>query len=191
MTDGSFRYARGPLTADYIRAGGGIVLTAGPVLALDLATWVAAALGGAAFLFLLFALRTAQRNATRVEVDDDGIRTVVGPREGPPGEGSLGGLLGSRVEWAALRRVRLDYYSTRRDRKGGWMQMTLRGPGTIRLESTLDGFDLIAERVAEAARMRGLPLGDATVQNFSFLGIDADGGDGVRDQAKNQAKDQG
>lgn len=171
MTDGSFHYAKGPLMADYARAGGGFVLTAGPILALELATWVAAAFGGAALLFLLFALRTAQRNATRVEVDGDGIRTVVGPLEN---------LFGGRVEWTALRRVRLDYYSTRRDRKGGWMQMTLHGPGTVRLESSLDGFDLIAERVAEAARMRGLPLSDATVQNFAFLGIDAEDGEGPR-----------
>ncbi|HEV7371864.1 hypothetical protein [Arenibaculum sp.] len=160
MTGETFRYPKGPLLADYARSGGGLVLTAGPLLAVDVAVWAGVALGTAALLFALFGLRTAQRHATVVELDEDGVRA-----RGP---------LGGRVSWSELRSVRLTYYSTRRDRREGWMHMTLRGGGTVKLESSLDGFDLIAERAAAAARARRLPLGEATVQNFAALGIDAD-----------------
>src|SRR3546814_13308044 len=42
---------------------------------------------------------------------------------------------------------------TRRDRTQGWMHMTLKGGGrTLTLESTISGFDDIAEQASEAAR---------------------------------------
>lgn len=160
MVGGDFRYARGPILADYARAAAGLALTAGPLLALDTAPWAAAGLGAGALVFALFALRTAQRHAARVSVDEEGVR-VQGP-------------FGGALRWADLRSVRLSYYSTRRDRRDGWMHMTLKGRGTVRLESSLDGFDLIAGRAAEVAREKRLPLTDATVRNFAALGIDAD-----------------
>lgn len=160
VSGNTFRYPPGPLIADYARAGAGLALTAGPLLAFDVAVWAGVALGGAALLFGLFGLRTAQRHATVVELDDDGVRA-----RGP---------LGGRVSWSELRSVRLAYYSTRRDRKDGWMTMTLRGRGAVKLESSLDGFDRVAERAAAAARARRLRLSEATLQNFAALGIDAD-----------------
>ena len=57
------------------------------------------------------------------------------------------------------------------------MQLRLKGTGageTVRLESTLDGFDEIAERVAGVARRRGIGMTDTTVSNFLALGIDAE-----------------
>ena len=57
------------------------------------------------------------------------------------------------------------------------MQLRLKGTGageTVRLESTLDGFDEIAERVAGVARKRGIGMTDTTVSNFLALGIDAE-----------------
>ena len=58
------------------------------------------------------------------------------------------------------------------------MQLRLKGTGageTVRIESTLDGFDEIAERVANVARKRGIGMTDTTVSNFLALGIDAEG----------------
>lgn len=160
MMRGNFRYDGKPILADYARAAVGLALTAGPLLAVDTAPWAAAALGAAALVFVLFALRTAQRHLSSVSVDGEGIR-VRGP-------------LGGRVAWAELRAVKLSYYSTRRDRRDGWMHLTLRGGGTVRLESSLDGFDLIAGQVAEIVRAKRLPLGETTLRNFAALGIDAD-----------------
>src|SRR3546814_3256632 len=61
---------------------------------------------------------------------------------------------------------------TRRDRTQGWMHMTLKGGGrTLTLESTISGFDDIAEQASEAARGNGLKLRDATQENLVALGI--------------------
>ena len=57
------------------------------------------------------------------------------------------------------------------------MQLRLKGTGageTVRIKSTLDGFDEIAERVARVARKRGIGMTDTTVSNFLALGIDAE-----------------
>ena len=158
-----YRYPPGPLLGDYARATAGLVLTGLPPLLLPLSPWVALPLVVAAGLFVLFAARTAQRHVTVIEMDDNGIHA-----RGP---------LGGSIPWEHLAQVRLNYYSTRRDRGLGWMQLRLKGTGageTVRLESTLDGFDEIAERVAGVARKRGIGMTDTTVSNFLALGIDAE-----------------
>lgn len=150
------------LMGDYARAAAGLAMTGVPLLLLDLAAWVAVPLGLAAMLFAAFAARTAQRHMTRIVVDDDGVRA-----EGP---------LGGAVRWDALSGLRLRYYATRRDRTDGWLVLTLtgggRGGGRVRVESTLDGFDALAERAAEAARHNAVPLDRATQDNLLALGID-------------------
>jgi hypothetical protein len=158
-----YRYHPGPLLGDYARATAGLVLTALPPLVLPLSPWVALPLAVAAGLFVLFAARTAQRHMTIIEMDNTGIYA-----RGP---------LGGSIPWEHLAQVRLNYYSTRRDRGLGWMQLRLKGTGageTVRIESTLDGFDEIAERVAAVARKRGIGMTDTTVSNFLALGIDAE-----------------
>ncbi len=51
--------------------------------------------------------------------------------------------------------MKLAYYSTRRDRRDGWMQLELRaGASTIRLDSRIDGFAELVERAALAAAAR-------------------------------------
>ena len=139
-----YRYPPGPLLGDYARATAGLVLTGLPPLLLPLSPWVGLPLAVAAGLFVLFAARTAQRHVTIIEMDDNGIHA-----RGP---------LGGSIPWDHLSQVRLNYYSTRRDRGLGWMQLRLKGTGageTVRIESTLDGFDEIAERVAGVARQKG------------------------------------
>lgn len=151
------RYPADTIWADYARGGAGLALTLGPLLVLTPHWLVSAGLAAAALLFAVFLSRTALRQLTVVELDERGVAAR-----------------GSGVEWAALQGLRLTYYSTRRDRRNGWMQMTLKGPGrALRLESTLTGFDEIAEHAAAAAAAKGLRLDDATVDNLLALGIDA------------------
>jgi hypothetical protein len=158
-----YRYPPGPLLGDYARATAGLILTGLPPLLLPLSPWVALPLAVAAGLFVLFAARTAQRHMTVIEMDGTGIYA-----RGP---------LGGSIPWEHLAQVRLNYYSTRRDRGLGWMQLRLTGTGageTVRIESTLDGFDEIAERVAGVARGKGIGMTDTTVSNFLALGIDVE-----------------
>ena len=53
------------------------------------------------------------------------------------------------------------------------MQLSLTGSGTrISAESTLEGFDRLAERAAAAARRNGAPLEARTRTNLEALGIE-------------------
>ena len=151
------RYTAAALTPDYIRAGAGFVLTAGPLALVDPTPTLAYVLGALAALFVLFAARTAIRHTTTIQLTDTAIRAL----------GPFGGV----IEWAELSRVELRYYSTRRDRAKGWMQLRLRGGRRgLRLDSSVDGFASVAGRVAEEARARGLGLDHSTLENLAALG---------------------
>ncbi|HJQ55313.1 MAG TPA: hypothetical protein VJ890_00315 [Vineibacter sp.] len=153
----TLRYGRPALYADYGRAAVGVAVCVMPMLlvAANNFTYALAALG---VLFLLFGIRTAMRHATQVVVDEEGI-TAQGP-------------MGGHIAWSELRRLKLAYYATRRDRKGGWMQLTLAGAGrTLRLDSSLDGFDDIARQAARAGVRNQLEVSDATRANFAALDI--------------------
>lgn len=153
----AYRYPARAVAAEYARASIGLALTLGPLALLRPAAAVAWALAAAAALFLVYFARTACRQLTHIELDEAGIRT-----RGP---------LGAAIRWAELRSLRLAYYSTRRDREEGWMQLKLRdGRRTIRIDSDLDGFAQLARAAAGRARQCGLEIDAATRGNLSALG---------------------
>lgn len=152
------RYAPGSIYGDYARAGFGLAVTLPPVLFLQPAPFFVILLSGLAGLFGLFALRTGLRHVREVEITDDAI-TLIGP-------------FGRRMDWAALERVKLAYYAPRRNREGGWLQLTLRGPGgPIRIDSTLEGFDIVAHKAANVATAKGIEVDPVTATNFDAIGI--------------------
>jgi hypothetical protein len=152
------RYGGNALVGDFGRSGAGLALTAPPLLFIDVHPVVGAVLGAMALLFAVFLVRTIERRATAVRVDDDGV--------------SVTGFRTRRIRWADVTGLDLAYYSTRRDRTNGWMQLTLRGPGgRLKVESTLDGFDGLVERAAAAAQARGLVLSETAMENLGALGV--------------------
>ncbi|WP_448205174.1 hypothetical protein [Azospirillum sp. sgz302134] len=153
------RYPSAVLLGDYARAAAGLALTALPLALIPVTPWVGGPLAACALLFAAFAVRTVQRQITRVTMDEDALRA-----DGP---------LGAMVRWDELSDLRLRYYTTRRGRDDGWMQATLRGRGgRIRIDSTLDGFDAVIERAVEAVKRRGLRLSPVTIDNLLALGIE-------------------
>ncbi|MCP4326824.1 MAG: hypothetical protein GY791_00075 [Alphaproteobacteria bacterium] len=115
--------------------------------------------GGLFVFFAIFGFRVLQRVKTTIAVDEEGISTS--------------GARGANLRWKDVEEVRLSYFSTRRDQAGGWMQLVLKGgAGQVCVESTLEGFDEIAQQAARAARQNGIVLTPATISNFSELGID-------------------
>ncbi len=73
--------------------------------------------------------------------------------------------------------MKLAYYSTRRDRRGGWMQLELgarrrQGAGST---AGLPGSIGWCRRAAEVAAMRGIELNEATLANLEALGDQAAG----------------
>ena len=155
------RYPAEALWADYARAAAGLAATAGPLLLVPVADWIAVLLGALAILFAVFAWRTFERQRTRITIDDEGV--------------TLGGPHGRRLAWDSIAEVRLRYYSTKRDRSGGWMHLRLEAPaGRVRIDSTIEDFGRIAERVSALVRARSLPVDPVTRANFRALGAPVD-----------------
>jgi hypothetical protein len=153
------RYPRQTLWADYIRAGAGVVLCGAPLLLLEVNRWLALILCAGFALFALFFVRTALRHRTRYVLGPDTFCA-----DGPAG---------TLVEWNRIDRLKLSYFSTKRDRSDGWMQLTVGSAGgrSVKVDSSLDGFHDIVERAARAAEASGLVLSEATRANLRAMGI--------------------
>ncbi len=152
------RYPARAMMQDYFYTVLGLAFTLAPLALVTPLPAVTGVLAGFAILFFIFGLRTAIRHNTFVEISNSGV--------------TLRSLLSSNVTWSELRELKLSYFSTRRDRHRGWMQLRLRGQKrTIRMDSTLDGFKKLVARAAREARARELELGLETVQNLMALGV--------------------
>lgn len=163
MSTADLRYPRQTLWADYIRGAAGAVLCGAPLLALDVNRWLALVLGAGFVLFGAFVLRTAMRQRTRYILAPDTLCA-----DGPAG---------TLVEWNRLDRFKLSYFSTKRDRSAGWMQLSVGSTGgrTVKVDSALDGFYSVVERAAQAAEAGGLELSAATRANLHAMGISVAG----------------
>lgn len=156
-----YRHSFRTLAPDYFRSVAGLALTVGPLAFLPVLTFVGWSLALAAIVFGVYALNTLVRHLSIIVLDEDGL--------------SVRGPLGHRLAWADLSGMQLRYFSTRRDREKGWMQLNLKGTGRkLRIESTLAGFEDIVRRAAVAAAVAGLDLEAATLGNLEALGIEID-----------------
>jgi hypothetical protein len=159
-------YPAKAMVGDYLRAAAGLVPCVILLLSVSPFSIGGIVLSGLAAIFGAFTVRTVLRHGTRIEVDGDGVRSV--------------GAWPRAIPWSELDRVKLGYYSTRRDRRDGWMQLAL-GAGTtrIKMDSRIDGFDDLVRRAAMVAAERNVELSSATVSNLQALGIRLPGyGDG-------------
>lgn len=153
----TYRYPWRAMAPDYARAAIGFVCTAAPVLFMDLASLVAGVLAFLAAIFLLFGAQAALRHGTRILVSERDIRARP---------------MGIRLEWDRLTRLTLAYFSTRRDGRGGWMELKLRsGRRTLRIDSRLEGFGEVARQAAAAASDACLHLDTSTLTNLATLGV--------------------
>jgi hypothetical protein len=155
------RYPTSALTGDYARAALGLALTLGPAAMVapgSGALWILLPL---ALLFGVFALRTLARQVAVVELAEDSVAMKTWRRVALP--------------WREMRQLKVDYYSTRGDRAGGWMQLTAKGAGVaIRVDSAIEEFVAIARAAADAARANGVEVSEATRVNLAHLGIAID-----------------
>ncbi len=156
-----YRYSTAALNGDLVRSGIGFVLCFTPIALASLEVWAMLLLAAPAALFAIFGARTWLRRGIRVAVDETGI--------------SASGLTAAGIPWRDLRRFKLSYFSTRRDRSNGWMQLNLRGPsGRLSIDSNLDGFDDVCRRAFRAAADNDVELSSATLRNLAELGLVSD-----------------
>jgi hypothetical protein len=153
-----YAYPASAMYGDYVRAAAGFVPTAAILAAMPVGTVAATALMGFVALFSVFGLRTIIRHGTRFEVTESALRAS--------------GLRRTSIAWGELDRMTLAYYSTRRDRREGWMQLELRSGWTkVRLDSRIEGFAELVDKSARAATSRGLTFNAATLANLAALGV--------------------
>jgi hypothetical protein len=151
-------YPASAMIGDYARAAAGLVPAAALFATTPVGSVPAVLLGGFAAIFAVFGLRTALRHGTSLEMTETELR-IRGPWSGT-------------IAWDQLDRLKLAYYSTRRDRTSGWMQLELGASGRrVRLDSRIGGFDRVVKRAAVAATARGIALNEATFANLESLGI--------------------
>ena len=148
------QYPRRVVMPDLIRSVLGIVLCTGIAFTpdvIELLRWIAGAL---ILLFLVYLLRTLFRLGARIHVSDYGVR-------------QSGVMSGSAFGWPELTGFRLRYFSTRRDGKKGWFEMTLDAAGTkLVAESTLNGFGRLLELARDAANENEIMIDDVTRTNL-------------------------
>ncbi len=161
-----YRYPVKSLKGDYFRAGAGLAVCALPLFFAPPFGAVFVVFGSLAAMFAIYGLRAWARQMTVVDVAETVVSTA-GPR-------IISGRLASRVTlaWDEVSAVKLSYYSTKRDRTDGWMNLKLKGAGeSLSVESDIDGFSAIAAKAAAVAKANSVPLSETTVSNFAVLGI--------------------
>jgi hypothetical protein len=154
----TYRYPAGALLVEGAQGAAGFLASAGVLAFFEPALPVACLAAAAAVLFLVYFARAIVRRLTRIELDEREIRAL--------------GPLGVAVPWREMRSVRLNHYTTKSDRSGGWMQLVVRGMrGSIRIDSSLTDFPALVARAGAEAERHGAALDARTRGNFRILGI--------------------
>ncbi len=167
------RYPLQTLLKDDLKAALGLAVSATPLFFVsNISVTIFFIFLALTILFLVFGLRTALRHMTVIEISDVGVGN-----SGP---------LGAIIAWEDLRDVRLRYYSTRRDRERGWMDLRLKGRRhTLRIESVIEGFEHIVRRTTEFAPQHGIELSAPTRINLKAMGLGEQQADPPDDSAAN------
>lgn len=155
------RYPPRTLIGDYVRSVVGLTLTLPPLIIFNPTALITVGLLLTGGLCGFFLLRTIDRHRTIVSVDEDII--------------AVSGLMPATMRWEEVEKLELHYYSVKRDRSGGWMQLTLKKPGvTVKIDSRLEGFLDIVRRAARVGRERDLRVNPVTRANLAALRITGD-----------------
>ena len=152
-----YDYPFGELIGDYSRAALGFVLTLAPMTQLPVGSISFNVLLVLTLLFAWLGWHTWRRHRSRIVMDEQQIRLHPS---------------GPRIVWKELTRVDLSYFSTRADRRHGWMQLTLwSNDQKLRVDSRLNGFNEIVRFSGGYASRLQLHLDSVTVSNFEALGV--------------------
>jgi hypothetical protein len=153
-------YPLAVLWRDHLRAGLGLAFCLALMLFNSPVSVIFFLLAGVSLLLAWLSAHTLWRQQIEFKLDIHGVERF----------SRWGWTSPRRVAWEEMQSVRLRYYSTRRDRSDGWMTVTITGHGgTLRADSDLQGFELLATKaVAEALRLN-LSLDPATLSNARLL----------------------
>ena len=149
------KYSRKSISGDYIRAIIGLVITGGLLLAATKVTIFQYIFAAGALLFFGFLIRTFLRQFSSFVVTEQGLKRV--------------GLFKRSLSWDQLNNVTLKYFSTRRDRKAGWYQLTLSDDIVkITIDSELMGFDTVMKICSDVVMQKQLTVSETTSETVSY-----------------------
>jgi hypothetical protein len=157
------RYPLSALIWDYVRSLSGLVLFFVILVTIDWQNQLVWLFAGLTILFVVYTMQTVAKNMARFRVSEEGIE--------------CGAFRRQRIRWADLSALSLRFYPVSRNRKKGWMSLSLRGKGKpatkIEIESTLPGFAEIVARAAHAARENKVQVDRVTADNLTAIGVAA------------------
>ena len=152
------RYSTKSLNADILRAIIGFVLCICPVILIVAEPLINLILLSSSLLFLIFGIRAWLRRRVRIYCKETEI-IIKGP-------------ISRSLKWDELSSLKLSYFSTRRNKKDGWMQLKLEGKSKkITIESNLEKFVEICSRAYQAANNNKIAITKTSERNFAELGI--------------------
>jgi len=153
-----YRYPVSALRGNYLRAGAGMVFS-GLFLYGAISIPVAFAIVGSIFLlFAGFGFKTWSQHMTMIQLDENGLQIF--------------GLRRRQISWEELIGTKLRFFTVKRDRDAGWMELTLMTASSkFKIESDLVGFNDIAVAVVKAIEAKGIVIDENSVENFNSLGI--------------------
>jgi len=153
-------YPLASLWPDYLRASLGLSISAGLLLFASPQSVIFGLLAGSSLLFAWLGASTVWRQQIEIELGPSGIVQASRWRSG-----------WCRVlPWSGITAVSLRYFSTRRDRSQGWLQLTIRGHGgSVRVDSGLTGFPYLVREAIAAADREAIAVTEATRANAARL----------------------
>ncbi len=159
MTDDIWRWPRAALAGDYLRSGIGFGISLLFLLLVPLGSIASFSFLILTVIFSLYLAQTVLRAKTTLALLPEGL--------------AVAGFFGNRViRWDALDQFSLRYYTLRRDKAAGWMDLKLgSGRNIVTLDDRLDGFRPILARAWEAARERDIGISSSTYANLTAAGL--------------------
>jgi hypothetical protein len=154
VSESLHRWPARAMVGDYLRAGAGFAVTFPPLLFVEPTLSVVLILGGLSALFAWLGLRTFNRQRAIIRVSDAVIARN-----------------GRVLTWPAMTQLRLRRFGGRR-KGGGYMELEVSGPGArIKVDSELSDFLVLARRIHDEARRKGMEMDPRTMANFEALDI--------------------
>jgi hypothetical protein len=159
MSGDAYRWPRTAMIADYWRSGVGFSVSFLIALFVPVVSLAFLFFAVLAVIFGLYLAQTVLRANTTLRLDPDGL--------------SVSGVFGTTmIRWDALDHFALRYYTLRRDKEAGWLDLKLRSPAaSISLDDRVGGFRAILDRAWEAARARDIGISSSTYANLTAAGL--------------------
>ena len=162
-----FKYNKKGLVFDMMRATLGLIIVL-PALFLNQGNiYINIVLGSLSLLFFSFAIYICIRAQIRFILHSDHLQVRNGLLQ-----------IEKAVFFRDINKVALHYYSTRKDKKNGWLQLNIRYKNKkLRIDSQINDFSDLVETIIEKMpddQKAQLELDDTTIDNLQSMGIYVD-----------------